>query len=365
MATSQNPGTNRLQVLTESVCRSLDLNESPDTEDFRQLMNLMQQGITAALPGGVWPVAGGAKASGQQYPTGIGFTVSGANGVFTASMTGSSGTQGQTVWFQIQYSTVSSFTTNVTVMPTTSATSVTISSPGQTLFFRMRASFDQTNWSPWQMASTAAVSSGLVSSSATSNAGAFNQTNYGIVTSVAVGSSADVQVQGANGAYTSMVAQKGPVQSALPSATVAGVTPGSDLFVGYDGRNYVLRSTLADVLADDGVTPIGKVSVVGTGTPTLPTIVPIISSGSIIGYNVTNGGSGASAPYILTIAGAGSGATTGAQTIVAGVLISVAPGNPGSGYGGGTTVTASGGVFPGTAGGGTAVGGNGGRLTAV
>jgi hypothetical protein len=144
------------------------------------------------------------------------------------------------------------------------------------------------------------------------------------------------------------------------------VKPSSTQFVGWNGQNYVLKPTLAAVLADD-LTPIGAVSVVGTGAPTLPTIVPIISGGGIIGYNVTAGGAGASAPYTLTLAtfGGGVGATFGPQTIVGGVLISVAPGNPGTVYPGGTTVVASGGVFPGTAGGGGTAGGNGGRMTAV
>jgi len=369
--TSQNPGTNQLQVLTESICRSLDLGQMPDTEDFRQLMNQVQSGITAALPGGQWPTAGGTKATGQTYPSGVGFSVTGSNGSFTASMTNStakaSGTQGQTVWYQIRYSPLSSFTANVTTMPATTATSVVINAPGETLFFQLRSSFDQVNWSPWQMASSTAISSGLVSSAATSNAGALNQTNYGVVTSVAVGSSAEVQIQGANGPYTSMVAQKGPVQTALPGATIVGVTPGSNLFVGWDGSKYVLRATLADVLGDDDFTPIGKVSVVETGVPVLPAVSLVLGAGgSVIAWNVTNQGNGLTGDVNLAIVtGTGAGATPGMQTIQNGKLISVAPGNPGANYGGGDTVTVTGGIGAGTPGGGTAVGGNGGRLTAV
>jgi hypothetical protein len=82
---------------------------------------------------------------------------------------------------------------------------------------------------------------------------------------------------------------------------------------------------------------------------------------------LTDGGAGASADYTLTLTnvGGGTGATFGPQTFSAGVLISVAPGNPGSGYSGATDVVASGGVFPGAPGGGTAQAGNGGRLTNV
>jgi len=104
------------------------------------------------------------------------------------------------------------------------------------------------------------------------------------------------------------------------------------------------------------------VSVVGPGGVTLPTIIPIEVSGGILGFNVTSGGSGLTADLTITIVGTGTGATAGAQVISGGVLISVAPGNAGSGYGSGTTVTVSGGTFGGSTGGGQNIGGNGGRF---
>lgn len=361
------PGTNRFQVLVESVCRALDEGRQPQTEDFRQLMTQIQSNLTRALPGGQWVVPGGAKANRAQYPSGVTFSAQGANGAYTLTASNASGTQGQTIWYEFSYSTVRSFTQNVTVLPQTTSPTITVNLPGQSLFFRVRVSFDQTNWSPYLQASTAAVSSGLVSSSATSNAGAFNQTNYGVVTSVAVGATAEVQISGANGAYTSMVAQKGPAQSSLPGATVVGVAPGTDQFVGFDGQKYVLRRTLADLLADDTVTPIGKVSVVETGVPVLPTVALVLGSGgAVIAWNVLTQGNGLTGPVTLVInTFTGVGATPGQQTIQNGKLIAIAPGNPGKLYAGGDTVTVSGGVGAGTPGGGTALGGNGGRLTAV
>jgi hypothetical protein len=145
-----------------------------------------------------------------------------------------------------------------------------------------------------------------------------------------------------------------------------GVTPGSDQFVGYDGTQYRLEPTLGAVLLDS-LTPIGKVSVVDTGTPTLPVVVLVLGSGgTVIAWNVTNEGNGLTGPVTLTInTSTGTGASPGAQTIEAGKLISVAPGNPGANYAGGDTVTVTGGVSPGVPGGGTATAGNGGRMTNV
>lgn len=361
-------GSPPFQSQIESV--ALALPAGPQ-EDFRTLMQAVWKNIVTLSPGGQLLRPGGAQAGSGTPPAGIQFSVAGANGAFTISIQNPKGSTGNNIWHEVSYSTVKSFAQSTkgspTVMPPTTGTSIQIPSPGTTYFFRLRSSFDLVTWSNYQYASTASVSSGLVSSAATSEAGAFNQTNYGIVTSTAVGSTAEVSIQGASGPLTSLVAQKGPQQRILPGATVLGVTPGSDQFVGFDGRHYILRPTLAGVLSDDGMTPIGKVSVVNTATPTPPVITPILSGGQILGYNVISGGAGASQPYNLSLGstGGGSGATFGAQTIVAGVLISVGSGNPGTGYSGGTTVIVAGGSGGGTPGGGTAVGGNGGRMTAV
>jgi hypothetical protein len=355
-----------MQAEIESVAKALPAGQQ---EDFRRIMSFVTTNLQANSPGGNLLRPGGTPAGANTAPTGGGLSVAGANGTFqiTVKNPAVSGNS-SSVWHQIQYSTVVSFTANVTQMPNSTATSITLPLPGATYFFRIRFSFDQITWSSWILAASSAVNSGLVTSGATSDASAFNQTNYADVTSTAVGSTTEVQVQGASGPLTSLVRQKGPTQQVLPSSTIFGVAPGSDQFVAYDGEGYVLRPTLAGVLAEDDLAPIGKVSVVSTAAPTLPVIVPVISGGYVIGYSITSGGAGASEPYTLTFGsvGGGAGAVPGEQTIENGVLTAIAPGNPGNGmYSGGTTVTASGGVGGGTSGGGTALGGNGGRLTAV
>ena len=357
-------GSPPFQSQIESVCKQLP---SGAQEDFRTLMRSVISNLQRVSPGGTLLAAGGTKTGSSAPPSGVGFQVAGANGSYTATIRNPSGGSG-TIYHEVSYSPLKSFTSGVTVMSPTTATSVAVQDPGSSYFFRIRSSFDLVNWSGYTLASTAAISAGKVSSAATADAGAFNQTNYGVVGSTAVGSTAEVSVQGASGPLTNLVTQKGPTQASLPGATIFGVTPGSDQFVAHDGSTYVIRPTLAGVLADDRNTPIGAVSVVETGAPTLPVIVPIVSAGGVVGYNVTNQGNGISAPLDLEVSdpgGPGTGATTGQQTIKNGKLISVAPGNAGQNYDASTVVTASGGVNPGTPGGGTALGGNGGRMTAV
>lgn len=351
-------------ALIESIVNSLPSPSQADARNFFQ--GLSSQIATLSKTTGVTQ---GQNSGNAAAPPQGSIAVSGANAAYTVTVTPPALSQPAVLWHRISYSPVKGFTSGVTAMQPTTATSATLNLPEGNYFFRLESSFNKQIWNQPVLASQSAIASGLVSSAATNAGGAFNQTNLGVVTSEAVGASAVVKVQGAGGALTSMVALKGAAQTILPAATIVGATPGSNLFVGAQNSgpatDYVLRPTLGSLL-EDGITPVGKVSVVGSGTPTLPTIVPIVSSGHIVGYNVTSGGAGASAPYTLTIAdGPGSGATTGAQDISGGVLISVSAGNPGANYDGSTTVTPSGGVFPGTEGGGTAAAGNGGRLTNV
>lgn len=206
-----------------------------------------------------------------------------------------------------------------------------------------------------------AISAGLLSSAATENANVLNQTNYANVDSVAAGAAAIVRIYGKAGPTTQYPAVKGSAETILPSATIINVPLSSQQVVGFDGENYQVRGTLPQVLAD-GTTPTGAVSVVGAGAIRLPTIVPIEVSGGILGFNVTDGGEGLTQDVDIVIVGTGTGATAGAQTIQNGVLISVGPGNAGSGYGSGTTTTVSGGIFTSSTGGGQNIGGQGGRL---
>ena len=351
------------QALIESVARSFPASAQ---DDARQLLTLMVTNLTVLSPGGNLLRPGGAQAGSSAPPMGVGFNVRGGSGVFTVEVTNPATGSNPALWHEISYGPLASFTQNVTTMTPTTSGSVSIPAAGQSYFFRLRSSFDKKTWSAYQLASTSAIAAGLVESGSIAAGATFNQTNYGVVNSQASGSSAAVTVSGTGGNLTAYTAVQGSMETLRPSATIVGVVPQSEQFVAWNGRGFQLKPTLAGVLADD-LEPVGKVSVVSTAAPALPTIVPIISGGGIVGYDVTNGGGGASQNYNLALSNfsPGTGATFGAQTIVGGVLISVAPGNAGNTYPSSTTVSASGGSGGGVAGGGTASGGNGGRLTAV
>lgn len=338
-------------------------------QDFRLLMrDVVLANLTALSPGGNLLQPGGAQPGSSKPPIGVTHTVTGGSGVATVNIANPPSAKSMPIWHEISYSPLKSFTGQVTTLPATLNTSVSLAQSGVSAFYRLRSSFDKVTWSNYQFPTTGPnpVDAGLVESEAMSPAAAFNQSNFAEVDSQASGATALITIAGTGGPLTPYTAVRGTTQKNRPSATIAGVTPSTDQFIGYDGSQYIAKPTLAAVLADN-LEPVGKVSVVSTATPTPPTIVPVISGGAIVGYNVTSGGAGASQPYTLVIfdSGGGTGATAGEQTIVGGVLMSVAPGNAGSGYTGATTVTPSGGGPGGAPGGGTATGGNGARMSAV
>lgn len=354
-----------IPALIESVCKP-----NSNVEDQRTLLLAFynQLNLVNNANGLNWlnPTSGAQK-SATTPPPQAGIKVTGANGLYVVQITNPSLAANATIYHEVSYSPVKNFGQNVTTEPISAATGMVVPSPGQTLFFRLRSSFDRTSWNAYQYAQTTAVQSGLQSSQATENNVALNISNFASVDSAALGTMAAVRVYGTGGLYHSYQAVKGVSTGTRPSATIINVPFGSNQIVAYDGKQFRLAPILPGVFQDNWE-PVGKVSVVGSGTPTLPTIDPIISGGQVIGFNVTDGGAGLTGPVTLAFGsvGGGTGATFGAQTIVAGVLISIAPGNPGSSYSGGTTVTATGGgVSPGAAGGGTAAGGNGGRLTSI
>lgn len=291
-------------------------------------------------------------------------TVTGENGAFALTIDLPKLSVSAQIWNEVSYSAVKGFSSQVTTMAPTTATSIVIPAPGQTMFFRLRSSYDKANWNAYVLAQTMAVDAGLQSSAATGNAVVLNQSNYAIVDSQDNGfGSANIRVFGTSGPGFMYPAVKGATEKILPSATIVNIPFGANRVVAWDGEQYRVQPTLPQVFAD-GLTPTGAVSVVGAGGVVLPTLELVIDAGGhVLAWNVLTQGSGITGPLTLTIVTAtGSGATPGTQTISGGKLISVAPGNAGDLYAPGDTITVSGGTFAGGTGGGQATGGNNGRF---
>jgi hypothetical protein len=290
-------------------------------------------------------------------------TVNGANGNFSVSITTPQNATNAPIYQEISSSPVANFVSGVATYPVSTNTSYVLPNPGATLYWRLRSSYDQQNWSSY-VVQPGAVSSGLMSSAAIASNLGLNQSNYATVDSVADGGTATVRAYGPGGVGTSWTSILGSSSSVIPSGTMMNIAYGTNGFVVWDGQKYQLKPQLAQTFPDTWV-PVGKVSVIANGSGlVLPVIHAVVTGGAIVAYQIVNPGNGLTAAPTLTITDSSGSGATATAVVSAGAVTQVNPGSAGSGYSSSPTVTASGGVSGGAAGGGGATGNNGGRLYA-
>jgi hypothetical protein len=287
-------------------------------------------------------------------------SVTGANGSFHVTITNSASTP---VYNELSSSPVANFASAVTVYPVNSNTSYVLPNPGAILYFRLRSSYNQQNWSSY-LVQPGSVASGLVSSAATGSNLSLNQSNYATVDSVAAGGTATVRVYGSGGAGTSWASILGSNSKVIPAGTIMNVAYAASGFVVWDGQKYQMKPQLAQTFPDAWV-PVGKVSVIANASGlVLPVIHAVVTGGAIVAYQIVNPGNGLTSAPLLTITDSSGSGATATAVVSAGAVTQVLPGSAGSGYSATPVVTASGGVSGGAAGGGGANGNNGGRLYA-
>lgn len=289
------------------------------------------------------------------------FSVTGGNGNFYVSIVPSG--SATLIYQELSSSPVANFASGVVAYPVTSVTSLVLANPGAVLYWRVRSSYNQSNWSSYTV-QPGAVSAGFMSSAATASNLTLNQSNFATVDSIAAGGSATVRVYGSGGVSTSWISVVGSTSKVIPAGTILNVPYGANGFVAWDGAKYQLKPQLAQTFPDSWV-PVGKVSVIANGSGlVLPVIHAVVTSGAIVAYQIINPGNGLTTAPVLTITDSSGSGAAATAVVVAGAVTQVISASAGSGYSGSPTVTASGGVSGGAAGGGGATGNNGGRLYA-
>ena len=248
------------KALVESIARHLPPGAQ---EDFRNLLNeVVIKNLTVLTPGGNLLQAGGAKAGASAPPMGVMHTVSGGQAALNVGIQNPPGEQ-RTIYHEFSYGPLASFSKDVTTLPPTTNTAINIPAPGVNAFCRMRSSYDKKSWSNYQLSATKPVSAGYVDSGSIGAGSTFNQTNYAVVSSPASGSGQEITISGTGGPMTSYVAVRGATQTLRPSATILSSQSGKQQFVGWDGSQHQLKSSLPAVLADN-LEPVGVVTV-GSG----------------------------------------------------------------------------------------------------
>jgi hypothetical protein len=221
-------------------------------------------------------------------------SVTGANGSFSVAITTAAGAP---IYHELSSAPVANFASGVTVYPVSTNTSYVVPNPGATLYWRLRSSYNQQNWSSY-LVQPGAVSAGLVSSAATGSNLSLNQSNYATVDSVAGGGTATVRVYGSGGAGTSWASILGSNSKVVPSGTIMNVAYAASGFVVWDGQKYQMKPQLAQTFPDTWV-PVGKVSVIANASGlVLPVIHAVVTGGAIVAYQIVNPGNGlTSAPF--------------------------------------------------------------------
>jgi len=163
---------------------------------------------------------------------------------------------------------------NVTTYGPTPETSLSITNPNATLFWRLRSSYDEVNWNDWQIYSSASacgpigVSSGFLRSTSAAPNMTVNTSNNATVDSIDAGASATIRVYGPGGAgnsWTRFDGQGG--QTTVPAGTLTGKSYGTTYWVVYasdTGYSAYPLNQFNSVL-NDQVLWAGKMTTVNAG----------------------------------------------------------------------------------------------------
>jgi hypothetical protein len=184
-------------------------------------------------------------------------TATGANGITTIQVTNPTLATNSTIYHEISYSPVKNFSQNVTTLPPTAQTQITIPNPGQSPFIRIRSSFNKNDWNSHQLIQNTAVDAGLQSSAASEPATVLNNWNYANVVGGGVGGTSTIQVYGPNGPYSGYTAGRGSTQVSRPSATILNTSYKQNQIVAFDGKQFQVASILPGALKDSWE-PVGQ-----------------------------------------------------------------------------------------------------------
>src|SRR5437016_5242386 len=230
----------------------------------------------------------------KHAPPPAAFTVTGVDGKFEIQITLPQDTQPQTVTLyrarcgqdfnrtralivhQLQSATNMLFDAsgNVTTYGPTPETSLSITNPNVTLFWRLRSSYDEVNWNDWQIYSSASacgpigVSSGFLRSTSAASNMALNTSNNCTADSIDNGANATVRVYGPGGPGNVWIHYDGQGgQTSYPYST----TPApynTDVIVLYSASQglqaFLIATQYTSSLVDDLIFS-GKMHTVSTG----------------------------------------------------------------------------------------------------
>lgn len=223
---------------------------------------------------GVDPVPAPQVATGLNLPAPAApgsLAVTAARGSFTIALGASAGATSAVGYF-LESSASANFSA-ATVYPLSGATQATLSLGNVTLYFRARAKYPESDYSPYVIfggATPLGVTGGLAQTTDLQPNLPLNYTNNATVDSIDAGSSATVRVYGMGGVGSSWTRYTGQGTQTFPAGTITGLAYSTTYYVVWTGSAYVASTSLPSAISDGYVFAGKPTTVAAGGTGGLP-----------------------------------------------------------------------------------------------
>ncbi|HVB35390.1 MAG TPA: hypothetical protein VNJ52_13600 [Patescibacteria group bacterium] len=192
-----------------------------------------------------------------------------ARGTFNVTVAPSRGAAPSVQYF-LESASDPTFPSSTVVYPLGQALSLSLNLGDATRYFRARAKYPSSNYSPYAYLGTAAnptaVSGGLASSNDILANAPSNAVNNATADSIDAGSSATVRVYGPGGIGSSWTQDYGQGARAFPAGTITGLAYATTYYIAWDTARqmFVAGANLSEVISDSYAF-VGKLTTVASG----------------------------------------------------------------------------------------------------
>jgi hypothetical protein len=194
-------------------------------------------------------------------------TVSAASGAFNVTVGASPGATSAALYFLEAAGDPAFGAGDTTVYPLGSSLVANLSLGNETLYFRARAKYPDSDYSPYVVfggSTPAAVTGGLVGSDDLPLNVPLNSTNNATVDSVDAGSSATIRIYGPGGVGSSWMRFSGQGTETYPAGSITGLAYSTPYYIVWNGSAYLAFTQQSQVMSDSYVF-VGRPTTVASG----------------------------------------------------------------------------------------------------
>jgi len=194
-------------------------------------------------------------------------SVSAASGAFSVTLGASPGATSAAQYFLEAGGDPAFGASDTTVYPLGTALVASLSLGDVTLYFRARAKYPDSDYSPYVIlggSTPSGLTGGLVGSSDLPTNVPLNSTNNSTVDSVDAGSSATLRIYGPGGVGSSWMRFSGQGTETYPAGSITGLAYSTAYYVVWNGSAYLAFTQQSQVM-NDGYVFVGRPTTVASG----------------------------------------------------------------------------------------------------